>query len=226
MQGSHLCNYNLCIIHSVYETAEVNYERKECHAYARYIRKEGLKVPEQCDKHFPACLLQYAGLTEFETYLIQFFVWRSANGMAPSQTPPKPRWHPYRTLKDKLPLTFVPTSSPALNLPDLDSQQRSQKKPEHKCPFFPRSIKGFKSLIALWSHFVHQHYDDGGSNIEKKLIDVEDLLREIRRTAALRRVYWEEHSEGGKQCNPTMLKLNEVFKDGFSWGTVLGWDLR
>jgi hypothetical protein len=100
-------------------------------------------------------------------------------------------------------------------------------KPELKCTFCSR-IKSFKSVTALWSHFVHQHYDSGHSEASpygRVVVEIEHLLEEIRRTAHLWHIYWEEFSDGGKQRNPTMMKLKQVVEEGFSWDIVLGWNL-
>jgi hypothetical protein len=232
MQGSHLCNQHLCIIHLVYETAEINNERKECHARARFLRSEGLDVPDHCDKHHPACLLQQAALTTFEMYLVQFSVWRAANGMSPITAPPTPRWHPYPTFEFGLPLSFCqPDSSMTLRPEHLVAHPESvslEGKPDLTCAFCPR-IKSFKSVIALWSHFVHQHHDSTHSRIRpssKVVVATDRLLKRIRQTAALWSTYWQRFSDGGKHRNPTMLKLKQVAEEGFSWETVLSWDLR
>jgi hypothetical protein len=228
MQGSHLCNHYLCIIHSIYETAEINAERKECHVYARFLRKAGLLVPLYCDKHTPACLLQHAALTEFETLLIQFFVWRTAHSIQHPTAPPTPRWHPYPTLEFELPLKFsriLPAKE--FTMEDLVVQPKPSNcgKPELKCRFCSR-IKSFKSLIAFWGHLVHQHYDDSSNQVfDKTIIETTILLEDIRRTANLWRTYWKECSSGGKG-NETMDKLNQVEKPQFSWAIVLSWGLR
>ena len=58
MDASHLCHHDHCIVHVTWEPANVNHDRKECHALARYLRQHNLPVPESCAKHKPSCLMQ------------------------------------------------------------------------------------------------------------------------------------------------------------------------
>lgn len=88
-------------------------------------------------------------------------------------------------------------------------------KPRLLCIFCKR-LKNLQTISGLWGHIVHKH--DG--------IDVEDRLREIRRTARLWRRYWDENVDGGKGGSATVKRLEEVEKDDFNWGTVLSWKLR
>lgn len=99
-------------------------------------------------------------------------------------------------------------------------------KPELRCKFCPR-VKAFKSIIALWSHFVHQHHKSSTEEHiwSKVVIDERYLLQEICRTAGLWRSYWNEYSDGGKRRDPTMMKLNQVAEDDFCMRTVLDWKL-
>jgi hypothetical protein len=97
-------------------------------------------------------------------------------------------------------------------------------KPELCCIFCER-IKPFSSIIALWSHFVHQHYEPKNRAYAKKIEEVR-LLEEIRRTAYLWQTYWLRYSDGGKKANPTMAKLNQVVSGDFTWNSVLDWNLR
>jgi hypothetical protein len=173
--------------------------------------------------------MQHAALTTFETYLIQFFVVLTAKGQAPLAPPPRPRWHPFPTFEYKLPLTFRQVDpAVALLVEEMASEVKPgnhQGKPELKCRFCSR-IKAFKSIIALWSHFVHQHYDREGDNVWSQVVVEEQyLLEEVRRTAHLWRSYWQ-HSDGGKRRDPTMIKLRQVEQEGFTWRTVLDWELR
>jgi len=50
----------------------------------------------------------------------------------------------------------------------------------------------------------------------KTIVQEEHLLHEIRRTAALWREYWKTHSDGGKNNDSTMLKLNQIASDDFT----------
>lgn len=201
-EGSHLCNHRQCAIHLVYETAQINQERKICHARARFRRQCGLPIAERCDTHYPGCLLQQAALTTYETLLIQFWVLHIAVGRSPPPPPRRPRWLRYPTFEFKLPLNFCHGPS-TLNLEhqelvDHVAPQDHNEKPELLCSFC-RGIKAFKSVVALWSHLVHYHDSTPGSHTGSKVIVEKDrLLREVRRTAEVWRRYWAEHSDGGK----------------------------
>jgi hypothetical protein len=157
-EGSHLCHKHLCSTHLVFESAEANEDRKQCHQRSDFLRKENLPVPQHCDRHDLPCLMQHAALTTLEAFLIQFHVLLMAKGKAPLEPPPRPQWHPYLTFEYQLPLTFC-QANPAV---DVDSGEivsgvvNTKGKPELRCLFCSR-IKAFKSIIALWSHFVHQH---------------------------------------------------------------------
>lgn len=174
--------------------------------------------------------MQHAALTTLEAFSIQFFVLLKAKGLAPRPPPTRPRWHTYPTFEHQLPLTFCPDNS-AVDLVDegivSDAPPTSPPgKPELRCRFCPR-IKSFKSIIALWSHYVHQHYSATGDAPWSKVVVAEQaLLEEVRRTAQLWREYWRNHSDGGKRRDPTMMKLNQVAGDSFSWSHVLEWHLR
>ncbi|KAE9373247.1 hypothetical protein N431DRAFT_557405 [Stipitochalara longipes BDJ] len=228
-QGSHTCHHNLCGIHLVFESAEENEDRKQCHSRAKFLRQEGLPVPSQCTKHSPPCLMQHASLSTFETFLVQFSVLLTAKGQAPFAAPQRPRWHAYPTFEHQLPLSF-PLIEPAVKLPEdeIDSQvvpESPTGKPELKCRFCLR-IKAFKSIIALWSHLVHQHYRESSDNEwSRVIVDEQYLLEEVRRTAGLWLSYWK-HSDGGKRRDPTMIKLRQVEEESFTWRTVLDWELR
>ncbi len=210
----------------------MNEDRKCCHLRAKFLRQENLPVPMHCDRHEPACLMQHAALTTLEAFLIQFFVFRKAKGLDLLASPPRPRWHPYSTFEYQLPLTFCGTESAVINPAgqDICSKQAmrdDKSKPELQCHFCS-GIKAYKSVIALWSHFVHQHArsSEGSSWYRDQRVVSEDLLlQEICRTAKEWRLYWK-HSDGGKRRDPTMLKLIQVEEDGFAWKDVLDWQLR
>ncbi|KAH8791671.1 hypothetical protein BGZ57DRAFT_922836 [Hyaloscypha finlandica] len=229
-QGSHLCHHHLCLTHLVFESVEENEDRKECHARAKFLRQEGLPIPRYCTKHAHKrpCLMQHAALTTLEAFLIQFFVLLKAKGQASLATPPRPRWHPYPTFECQLPLTFCDEAAVNLEPEDIVSEVIESTrvgKPELKCQFCS-GIKAFKSIIALWSHFVHQHYKSENSAWMKVVVEENLLLEEVRRTAGLWRTYWREHSDGGKRRDPTMMKLLQVDDVNFTWVDILEWKLR
>ena len=58
MDASHLCHHDACIIHTTYEPAHINQDRKNCSIEAQSLRQQGLSVAERCDKHNPPCLMQ------------------------------------------------------------------------------------------------------------------------------------------------------------------------
>ena len=58
MDASHTCHHEHCIVHLVYESADVNDDRKSCCELAKQLRREKKEIPEHCDKHCPSCLLQ------------------------------------------------------------------------------------------------------------------------------------------------------------------------
>ena len=66
--------------------------------------------------------------------------------------------------------------------------------------------------MAYWGHLVNKHKD----------ISDQVRLGEIRRTALLWRMYWDQYSDGGKYGNPTMAKLLQIEEEeGFEWQQVL-----
>jgi hypothetical protein len=216
----------------VFESVKENEERKECHMRAKFLPQEGLPVPHHCTKHKHKrpCLMQHAALTTLEVFLIQFFVLLRAKGRAPLVVPSRPRWHPYTTFEYQLPLTFCQADSAVyLQSEEMVSEVIDSNhigKPELRCRFCS-GIKAFKSIIALWSHFVHQHYKQFENKVWTQIVvDEQHLLEEIRRTAGSLRTYWREHSDGGKRRDPTMMKLSQVEDDNFAWSDVLEWQLR
>jgi hypothetical protein len=222
MQGSHLCHHHLCLIHLFLEDALTNEDRKKCYLKAKFLRQENLFVPEHCTgtQHHPPCLIQHAALTTLEVFLIQFFVLLKAKGVTPLAALSRPRWHPYTTFEYQLPLTFCQVDSAV----KLESEQMVNEvvplshigRPELRCRFCSR-IKAFKSIIALWSHLVHQHYKTTEEYTwSKVVIEEQYLLEEIRRTAGLWRSYWRDHSDGGKRRDPTIMKMNQIAEDDFT----------
>ena len=62
MDGSHLCHHEHCIVHLIYESADINLDRWDCCLEARFLRQDGRVVPEHCGKHSPPCLMQVSRL--------------------------------------------------------------------------------------------------------------------------------------------------------------------
>ena len=58
MDASHLCYHDHCIVHFTYESADINQDRNECCKLARFLRQQGLEVPDHCSRHSPSCLMQ------------------------------------------------------------------------------------------------------------------------------------------------------------------------
>lgn len=120
--GSHLCHHATCINqhHVIYEDSGTNSSRHRCSLMAQDMRLLGIEISKYCPRHQPPCLLQHTSLTDFEIYLIQFSILRKAkSGSLPTIEVARPENHPYSTLKDKLPLTFVGDSSTDLHLANL-----------------------------------------------------------------------------------------------------------
>jgi hypothetical protein len=80
-------------------------------------------------------------------------------------------------------------------------------------------------VSLLWSHFVHWHNAVEGEVHTKVIVSNDRLLEEVHRMANLWRTYWAIYSKGGRKCNVTMMKLNQIAGEHFSWATVLSWDL-
>lgn len=176
--------------------------------------------------------MQHAALTTLETILIQFHVLLVAKGVvAPLALPRRPRWHSYSTFEYQLPLTFCPGDSAVIleleNITNEAAPKGPTGRPLLKCPFCTGvKIKGCKSIIALWSHFLHQHSKPFIFNSWTQiLIPEQDLLKEVVRTADLWLSYWRQYSDGGKKRDPTYLKCVQARQDDFTWKTVLEWNL-
>ncbi len=58
MEASHLCHQEHCLLHVVYEPADINQDRKSCAAEARFARQSGEAIQKSCSRHDPPCLLQ------------------------------------------------------------------------------------------------------------------------------------------------------------------------
>ena len=53
-----------------------------------------------------------------------------------------------------------------------------------------------------------------------------DRLQEIRQTASLWRLYWDQTLKGRKGGQSTLAKLDQVDAEDFDWEVVVGWKLR
>jgi len=152
-----------------------------------------------------------------EVYHIQFDILRKATDFDLGLVPARPAAHPYPTFESHLPLTWT-QSQPAIVVDPMDyapgSQPTTTNRPDLVCQFCPR-IKAFATIVGLWSHLFHKHGD----------IDQSSRLKEIKRTAALWRVYWIKHSDGGKGAS-TLAKLATAESDAFCWKDVLLWKLQ
>ena len=65
MDASHTCHQHLCIAHIVYESADINQDRKRCFSLARELKRQKQAIPEFCKEHDPPCRLQVS-LPQFE----------------------------------------------------------------------------------------------------------------------------------------------------------------
>jgi len=80
---------------------------------------------------------------------------------------------------------------------------------------FCTGIKGFQSVVALWSHFVHWHADDAEAD-PKIIVSKDSLLGEVHRTTSLWCTFWDDYAKGGRKRNPTSAKLDQIAEDAFS----------
>ena len=58
MDASHLCHHEHCIVHVVYEPADINLDRLRCCRRARFLRTEKRPVLYRCEIHDPSCMMQ------------------------------------------------------------------------------------------------------------------------------------------------------------------------
>jgi hypothetical protein len=58
MDASHLCYHEHCIVHVVYESADINQNRKDCLRRALFLRQERRFISERCEMHDPRCMMQ------------------------------------------------------------------------------------------------------------------------------------------------------------------------
>ncbi|KAB5559742.1 hypothetical protein GE09DRAFT_1220405 [Coniochaeta sp. 2T2.1] len=226
MQGSHLCHHDNCIVpaHVVYEAADVNADRKDCHKLALRLRSSGREVPARCETHHPPCLLRHAALSTFEVYLLQFHVLRMARQIPDPPSPHTPRWHLFPTFETSLPvrLPVAEGEECPLTASHLAPGQQygtpvvpvQTSRPQLKCGLCVRT-KAFVRLTPLWSHVVQQHDD----------LPDEERLAEVRGTARLWQLYWRSR-DNGKAEKLTLARMNEALGPRFSWEDVVAWDLR
>ncbi|KAL8840125.1 MAG: hypothetical protein Q9170_001473 [Blastenia crenularia] len=66
--ASHLCHHDQCIVHVVYEGADTNQDRKQCHEAAQFLRNERERIPATCELHNPPCLLQVSQSRRLKTW--------------------------------------------------------------------------------------------------------------------------------------------------------------
>lgn len=228
MQCSHLCHHPMCIVHITYESDATNESRKECHRRTKLLRQEGLCVPKICQQHNPPCMMQHAALTTFESFLIQFAVWRQANGIEPIQPPARPVHHRlYSTLEFQAPPVFCgEDSAVAVNphhLVACDIATRREK-PELRCYFCSSRIKAYAGIAMLWKHFVSQHYKAPEElRFVRDAVEEDHLLAEVRRTAVLWHSHWKHQSNGSHLRTPTMKRLLQAGREDFCWNDVLDW---
>ncbi|KAI4118688.1 MAG: hypothetical protein LQ345_001299 [Seirophora villosa] len=214
MDASHLCHQGLCIVHVVYETAEVNQDRARCQTRARFLRGEGRPIPERCTEHTPPCLMQHAALTALEACRIQAAVYCLAKNLPPLERCPRPRRYLYPTFESTLPSTFSAVSVDRQALAS-ETDDGLRGRPNLCCTFCPpERIRGYASVVALWSHVVHHHQE----------VDSQRRVGEICRTGTLWREYWESLG-GGRKSNETASKLEQI-SQGLTWTDVLNWKLR
>ena len=235
MDASHLCHHEHCVIHLVYEPANVNQDRHECCSQAKFLRSERRMVPEHCTLHDPPCMMQvseeqillsiwkkakieqHAALTPLEIYYHQFAELSQANGLPPPVAPTRPWRYPYPTFESSLPCQFPSVAVRQADLVSKPPTGRLSHRPDLMCRYCVGSnLKTFASIIGFWSHIVNKH--QGVDNLVR--------LQKIQESAAQWLRYWELHSYGGKRDNPTLAKVLQTQGEGFCWSDVLDWSLR
>lgn len=130
----------------------------------------------------------------------------------------RPRRHPYTSFESQLPLSSVFDSvavDPNHLEPKGPKSRRRNGKPDLICTFCTR-INCFSSVVGYWSHLFYKH----------KETPEKDRLQEIRRTASLWRLYWDQSPEKRKGGYSTLVKLDQIDEEGFDWEVVVGWKLR
>ena len=233
MDASHLCHHEHCVIHIVYEPADINESRKACLRRARFLRSEKRPVPAECDLHDPPCMMQvrffvavplffansnqHAALISSESYRHQFQILAEVNGLPPPKPLPRPRRYPYPTFESLLPSQYPAVAINRNELVFGSSTSVKEGRPNLICDFCSSvRLKSYASIVGLWAHMVHEHQE----------VDNADRLHEIKRTAMLWWNYWKSCSEGGKRHNLTLAKLEQTQQLGFSWTDVMKWSLR
>ncbi|KAL8668261.1 MAG: hypothetical protein Q9202_000239 [Teloschistes flavicans] len=220
MDASHLCHQEHCLVHIVYEAADLNQDRRECAAGARAARLDSTDIPAECSKHSPPCLLQHAALTMAEVYLIQFSILSVATGLSLPLSTQRPSSHLYPTFEAQLPLVCkLSHQAVKYNREDLLANGPTEDtwdRPDLICKYCSR-VKAYMTITGLWAHIFYKHAE----------VDRADRLEEIRRTAALWSIYWQENApDGGGKRNATMAKLNTAASATFTWEDIIAWKLR
>ncbi|KAI4273745.1 MAG: hypothetical protein LQ337_004417 [Flavoplaca oasis] len=224
MDASHLCHHEFCVVHLVYEPADVNQERNECQRRARFLRGEKRQVLV-LPYRLRSChtdIDQRAAVTALEACYHQFAVLSKAYGFPPLPYINRPRRYPFPTIEAHLPNQFSSISLDEARLVSKTLLEESaaggkQYRPDLTCNFcVATNLKTYATIVGLWAHIINVHQD----------VDNSDRFEEIRRCAGLWYNYWQLHSKGGKRTNPTLVKLKEAQAEDFSWSDVLNWHLR
>ena len=58
IDASYLCYYKHCVVHLIYEKANVNQDRNNCQRRARFLRAKRKPILEECSKHNPLYIIQ------------------------------------------------------------------------------------------------------------------------------------------------------------------------
>ncbi|KAL8668255.1 MAG: hypothetical protein Q9202_000233 [Teloschistes flavicans] len=214
MDASHLCHHEHCIVHVVYEAADINQHRQECVQRARFLRSEKRTIPSQCAVHDPPCMMQHAAITALEAYYHQFTVLSHAYRLPPPPPTVRPRRYPYPTFEPQLPCQFDSVSIDEDHIISNPSCDSTSQRPNLTCQLCSASgLKTFASIIGYWSHIVNKH----------QAVSNDLRCHEIRSSASQWREYWETHSRGGKRNNPTLAKLKQTQQADFCWMDVMEW---
>lgn len=163
----------------------MNADRKVCHYFARQQRVQGREINPFCGLHDPPCLLQNAALTGFECFNIQINLWRQAYGLPLPPQPPRPDFHNYATLEDRLPVATFGISQTLTLDPKHDlitPQPPEERQPASRPRFYCRFCKltrSHKGPVYIWRHLRQVHSGDVASNASY-IIDDQTLLKESR----------------------------------------------
>lgn len=237
--ASHLCHHDQCVVHIVYEGADKNQDRKQCHEAAQFLRTERRPIPAACELHDPPCLLQvseterwqdwrritaddrqHASLTTLEAYGIQFATLAMARGRSLGKPLRRPQRHRYSTFEATIPLSSG-FDAIVVDLAQLSSGSVAAaakgKKPDMMCTFCTRhKLKGFSSVVQGWRHIYRTHDD----------VDDTSRLKEMKRMAKIWAEYQEKcYPQNMKGTNKTWRMVQQLIKIDASWDTVREWDL-